>query len=288
MENFNKHLKLENDLIALTERSIKDIDLIGHSKQDDVGIHYLLSLKFSLNFFVRRSRLITKIISDDKFDENEKGILRNFFRGFIEIIARMEYARKEKEEFVKNYLWEELKVSLLNIFLEIKNEGKIKDSLRPSFNFYNELKKICPNILEFEKIVKNYLELQTSLLKPNQDGKDFLKMDYEFAFPGIVNLINNYWVDQKPFQKIEAYRWYRILSSQIHVSLLYEGHEVKTINFQILIFLMKLHLRFLSSVMLEMGLETRNEVTRVIEEIKREEVNFVSDWKLKRSYYKYN
>jgi hypothetical protein len=131
MEAFKKNLELENSLIKLTKQSINDIDSIGRIEIQNEEIQilrtqYLLFLKFSLSFFVRRAIFITKAISlDEGFDKDEKGILRNILRGLIEIVAKIYYAKNERKKFAQNYLWEQLKACLLSLFLSIKNGGQI-------------------------------------------------------------------------------------------------------------------------------------------------------------------
>lgn len=288
MDSFKKHLELEKELVNLTQKAIGEFDSkeqieVLNKKQQIIKKQYLLFLKFASQFFIRRPLFIIKIISDNKFNEDEKGITRTTLRGFIEIIAKIEYAKANKNLCTKNYLWEQLKAFSLSLYLSIKNGQRNLVIPKEAIFCHKSLQILEVNLPDIEELIENYIECQRSILSPNDKGKQYLKIEKNLNFPETKELINKYWVDQKPFDKREAYMWYRILSNQIHVSLLFEGHEVKTIDFQLLSFLIMFHWKFLYSIKEELSKNLQNEVDILIKKIKDESNNFTESWKIRKN-----
>lgn len=288
MNIFQEHLELEKRFIVLTDKAINEFDSKGQieildEKQQIIKTQYLLFLKFASQFFIRRASFIIKIISDDKFNEDEKGIAKTILRGFIEIIAKIEYAKANKNLSVKNYLWEQLKVPLLSLYLSAKNGQKNLVIPKEAIFWHKNLQILEANLSDLKELIKNYTECQLSILNPNNKNKQYFKIEKILNFPETKKLINKYWVDQKPFQKRDAYMWYRILSNQIHASLLFEGHEAKTVDFQLLSFLIMLHWKFLYSIKEELSKNLQNEVDILIKKIKNESDNFTKSWRIRKN-----
>jgi len=288
MDLFEKHLKLEKELINLTEKAIREFDSKGQievldEQQQIIKTQYLLFLKFTSQFFIRRASFITKIVLDNKFNEDEKGIVKTLLRGLIEIIAKREYAKANKDLSAKNYLWEQLKGSLLSLYLSVKNGQKNLIIPKEAIFWHKDLQVLGTDLLDLEELIEKYIKCQLSILSPNDKGKQYLKIEKKLNFPGTKELINKYWIDQKPFKKRDAYMWYRILSNQIHASLLFEGYEVKTIDFQLLSFLIMLHWKFLYSVKEELSKNLQNEIDKEINNIKKNAKDFTEAWKIKKT-----
>lgn len=287
MEILDKYLELEKKLIALGDQIIEEIDLkgqieIANSREALLRNQYLLFIRFSVNFFTKRAKFITKIISEDKFSKEEKGIIRTIFRGLIEIISKIEYGKKNKESFVKNYLWDQLKTSLLSLYLSAK-DGQENLSIPKEAQFwYESLQSLEVELPNLEKLICDYTEYQLTIFNLNQSGRDYSNIDKQLKFPTTKELIKSYWNDEEPPSKIDAYMWYGILSNQIHSSLLYEGYEVKTIDFQLLGFLIMLHLKFLYSIKQELSENLKDEIDTLEKEIKKESNNFITSWKIKK------
>ena len=277
MSNFKKILKLEEKLIDLTSKISGDIDRMGQINVPDQGqqivrIQHLLFLKFSIQFFVQRANFIIKIISNDDFTNEEKGITKIVFRGMIEAIARVGYAKQRKEECVKNFLWDQLK-SLLII-------------PKYSKRYYQWLKKIKVGLPTLDQLAWYYKQLCNSLFSPNEDGKKFLTVDEKLSFPKTKKLIQNYWIDKKPFNRIDAYWWYRVLSNPTHAELIYEGigSETPTIDCQLLSFLIMLHKKFIEVLMPDLSVRIKKEIEKTIKEIDKDSKDFIKSYSFKRKF----
>jgi hypothetical protein len=148
--------------------------------------------------------------------------------------------------------------------------------------FYKELKKIYSELPDLKDLVKIYSEYQLSILNPNAEGKKYLEIERKLNFPQTKELIREYWVDQEPLRKRDAYMWYKILSNQIHAVVFFEGYEARTIDLQLLGFLLILHWEFLSSIKEELSKNSQAEIDKFIQEIKKESNNFISEWRIKK------
>lgn len=274
MENFRKILKLEKDLLNLTEQAEEDIKSAGRMRSDNIEINYFVFLSFAVRFFVTRCKFLLKIISSDMFAEKEKVISRVFYRAFIEIILKIEYAKQKKIKFVRSNLWDQLKVGLFS-------GAKDKQISETVESYYNNLQKIDSNIPELKKIIKGYFELQNNLLEGKKDS-DFIKVDKKFSFPQTRDLME-YWPDkQKPLDnKNNVYALYRILSNQIHGNVLYERHPGGAINFQLLSLLVMFNVKFLNSLMSELQIETQAKVNTIVTDIQKNNSEFIASWKKK-------
>ena len=131
--------------------------------------------------------------------------------------------------------------------------------------------------------MKWYTECQLSIFNPNVQCNKFLKIDEELQFPKTKKMIKEYWDDATPLSKREAYMWYRILSDQIHANLLFEGYEVATIDFQLLSFLIILHLKFLKSLKGICSSKLQKEIDDTINEIISYSEQFSKEWKIKKT-----
>lgn len=261
--SFDSVLNFEKKCINLSKDIIESIEKVGrldlaNKKDSFIRATILVFVKETLNFFIDRSEFIIEIINKKEIKQE---ILRNLYRGLIEIYCRVLYMNNiNDKEKIKRIIWRELYIVAL--MCRERNLSNLPSIISLDYKIFKGIDVKFPEFKKFIDIVQNGL---INL----RDDKEFKKLREEFDFPSVRKVIKNHLNENEEphISKVDMYYYYCIFSEQIHsnFNLEFSNRKIDP-KYQLTAWLILFHLKFL------------REVSRLINQHNEEVKNLVDEY----------